>query len=131
MLEVRDPRTSARWSGRCRRSPRPTVAAAYGRARAGFAAWRRTAVLDRAAVLIRAAGLIRSRAEEGAVTLVRENGKTLAEARVEVTKTADFLDYYASFAVSRWGDPRRRAARHADDRPDRAGRRRAGDHAVE
>jgi alpha-ketoglutaric semialdehyde dehydrogenase len=46
----------------------------------------------------------RARAEDGAVTLVRENGKTLAEARVEVAKTADFLDYYASFARQPWGE---------------------------
>ena|SRR5271165_6392950 len=47
---------------------------------------------------------VRARAETGAVTLVRENGKTLAEARVEVTKAADFLDYYASFARQPWGE---------------------------
>ena len=60
--------------------------------------------LSRAAVLARCAGLIRDRAEDGAVILVRENGKTLAEARVEVAKTADFLDYYASFARQPWGE---------------------------
>ena len=38
------------------------------------------------------------------MTLVRENGKTLAEARVEVAKSADFLDYYASFARQPWGE---------------------------
>jgi acyl-CoA reductase-like NAD-dependent aldehyde dehydrogenase len=48
--------------------------------------------------------LIRERARDGAVTLVKENGKTLAEARVEVGKTADFLDYYASFARQPWGE---------------------------
>ncbi|HEX4397423.1 MAG TPA: aldehyde dehydrogenase family protein [Trebonia sp.] len=80
------------------------VGTAYARARAGFEAWRRTGVIDRAAVLSRCADLIRSRAGDGAVTLVRENGKTLAEARVEVTKTADFLDYYASFARQPWGE---------------------------
>ena len=35
---------------------------------------------------------------------MRENGKTLAEARVEVAKTADFLDYYASFARQPLGE---------------------------
>src|ERR1700728_2094998 len=70
----------------------------------GRAGWRRANPLDRAAVLARAADLIRSRTEDGAVILVRENGKTLAEARVEVTKTADFLDYYASFARQPWGE---------------------------
>jgi len=67
-------------------------------------AWRRTDPLDRAAVLATCADMFRSKADEGAVTLVRENGKTLAEARVEVTKTADFLDYYASFARQPWGE---------------------------
>jgi aldehyde dehydrogenase (NAD+) len=80
------------------------VTAAYSLARTAFATWRRTGPLDRAAVLARCAGLIRDRAEDGAVILVRENGKTLAEARVEVAKTADFLDYYASFARQPWGE---------------------------
>jgi acyl-CoA reductase-like NAD-dependent aldehyde dehydrogenase len=80
------------------------VAAAYSLARTAFATWRRTGPLDRAAVLARCADLIRDRAEDGAVILVRENGKTLAEARVEVAKTADFLDYYASFARQPWGE---------------------------
>jgi len=80
------------------------VAAACQRARAGFAAWRRASPLDRAAVLEACADLVRSRAQDGAVTLVRENGKTLAEAGVEVTKTADFLDYYASFGRQPWGE---------------------------
>jgi len=80
------------------------VDAAYKRARDAFETWRRTNPLDRAAVLAKAAGLIRANAEDGAITLVRENGKTLAEARVEVTKSADFLDYYASFARQPWGE---------------------------
>ncbi len=103
-LEVRDPADQ-----RCVVAEVPAmgaaeVAAAYERARSGFAAWRRANPLDRAAVLSAAAGLIRSKAEDGAVTLVRENGKTLAEARVEVTKTADFLDFYASFARQPLGE---------------------------
>jgi aldehyde dehydrogenase (NAD+) len=80
------------------------VATAYRRARAGFAAWRRAGPLDRAAVLASCAGLVRSRARDGAVTLVRENGKTLAEASAEVAKTADFFDYYASFGRQPWGE---------------------------
>lgn len=80
------------------------VSAIYEPARAGFETWRRTNPLDRAAVLATCASLVRSRADEGAVTLVRENGKTLAEARVEIAKTADFLDYYASFARQPWGE---------------------------
>jgi len=104
MLEVRDPADVRSVVGEVPAMTADEVAAAYARAGAGFEAWRRTGVLDRAAVLSRCADLIRARADDGAVTLVRENGKTLAEARVEVTKTADFLDYYASFARQPQGE---------------------------
>jgi len=104
MLEVRDPADVRSVVGEAPAMTAGDVAAAYARARAGFEAWRHTGALDRGAVLSRCADLIRARADDGAVTLVRENGKTLAEARVEVTKTADFLDYYASFARQPWGE---------------------------
>jgi alpha-ketoglutaric semialdehyde dehydrogenase len=104
MLEVRDPADVRTVVAEVPAMTAAEVAAAYSRARSGFEAWRRANPLDRAAVLARAADLIRSRLDAGATTLVRENGKTLAEARVEVTKTADFLDYYASFARQPWGE---------------------------
>jgi acyl-CoA reductase-like NAD-dependent aldehyde dehydrogenase len=104
MLEVRDPADVRSVVGEVPAMTAADVAAAYSLARAAFATWRRTGPLDRAAVLARCADLIRDRAEDGAVILVRENGKTLAEARVEVAKTADFLDYYASFARQPWGE---------------------------
>jgi aldehyde dehydrogenase (NAD+) len=104
MLQVRDPADVRTVVAEVPAMTASEVATAYTRARAGFWTWRHTDPLDRAAVLSRGADLIRSRAEDGAVTLVRENGKTLAEARVEVTKAADFLDYYASFARQPWGE---------------------------
>jgi alpha-ketoglutaric semialdehyde dehydrogenase len=104
MLEVRDPADVRSVVGQVPAMTATEVAAAYDRARGGFETWRRTGPLDRAAVLARCAALIRARLDEGATTVVRENGKTLAEARVEVTKTADFLDYYASFARQPWGE---------------------------
>jgi alpha-ketoglutaric semialdehyde dehydrogenase len=104
MLEVRDPADVRTVVGEVPAMTAADVAAAYSLARTAFATWRRTGPLDRAAVLARCADLIRNRAEDGAVILVRENGKTLAEARVEVAKTADFLDYYASFARQPWGE---------------------------
>jgi len=104
MLEVRDPADVRSVVAQVPAMTAAEVAAAYDRARAAFEAWRRVNPLDRAAVLARTAGLIRASIEDGAVTLVRENGKTLAEARVEVTKTADFLDYYASLARQPWGE---------------------------
>jgi len=104
MLEVRDPADIRDVVGEVPTLSAAQVGAAYASARAAFEDWRRAGPLDRAAVLSRAADLIRARAQEGAVTLVRENGKTLAEARVEVAKSADFLDYYASFARQPLGE---------------------------
>jgi alpha-ketoglutaric semialdehyde dehydrogenase len=104
MLAVKDPSDVRSVVGEVPAMTAGEVAAAYAAARAGFETWRRTSPLDRAAVLARAAALIRARLEDGAVILVRENGKTLAEARVEVTKAADFLDYYASFARQPQGE---------------------------
>jgi aldehyde dehydrogenase (NAD+) len=74
------------------------VALAYARAVEGFAVWRVTPELERARVMSGAARLLRERSEEVAIDLVHEMGKTLAEARVETAKAADFLEYYASLA---------------------------------
>ncbi len=111
-LEVRDPADQRSVVGEVPAMTAADVAAAGQRAQRGFGRWRQAGPLDPAAVLAGCAALIRSQAEAGAVTLVRENGKTLAEARVEVAKTADFLDYYASFARQPWGEIL------ADSRPD-------------
>jgi aldehyde dehydrogenase (NAD+) len=104
MLEVRDPADIRDVVGEVPAFTAAEVEAAYAGARSAFEEWRRVSPLDRASVLSRAADLVRARAADGAVTLVRENGKTLAEARVEVTKSADFLDYYASFARQPLGE---------------------------
>ena len=75
----------------------------YDAAQTGFAAWRRTPALARSRVLARAAALIRERAAEIALAVVTENGKTLAEARGEAEKTADFFEYYAAVARDAYG----------------------------
>ena len=74
------------------------ITAVYDAAQRGAQVWRHTRPLQRAAVMSAAAGLLRDRRDEIARELVAEMGKTLAEATVEVTKAADFLDYYASMA---------------------------------
>jgi acyl-CoA reductase-like NAD-dependent aldehyde dehydrogenase len=80
-LVVRDPADVRSVVGEVPAMTPGDVAAAYKRPRADFETWRRTNPLDRATVLASCADLIRSKAGDGAVTLVRENGKTLAEAR--------------------------------------------------
>ncbi len=74
------------------------VAALFDAAATGARVWRQTRPLERARVMFGAARLLRERGESIARDLVCEMGKTLAEASVEVTKAADFLEYYASLA---------------------------------
>ena len=66
--------------------------------------WSRTAPEVRSDVLIRAAELLMARADDLAVELVREEGKTLAEARMETRRTPQNLRYYAGEAQRSTGD---------------------------
>lgn len=79
------------------------VTRAYDHAERAFAEWRRTSPFERARILTGAARLIRERLDEIAADVTAENGKTLAEARGEAGKAADFLDYYAGLARQGYG----------------------------
>jgi acyl-CoA reductase-like NAD-dependent aldehyde dehydrogenase len=81
-----------------------TARGAVDAATAAFPAWRRTPLVERGAVLARAADLLRDRIEVIAADITRENGKTIAEARIEVTKSADFLDFYSGVGRLSYGD---------------------------
>jgi succinate-semialdehyde dehydrogenase/glutarate-semialdehyde dehydrogenase len=72
-------------------------------AAAGFRRWRATPVMERAAVLRRAAALIRERLEADARTLTLEQGKPLAQARVELASSADWFEWYAEEARRSYG----------------------------
>ncbi len=65
----------------------------------GHRAWADTAPEARADVLSRAADILASRADELAEELVREEGKTLAEARMETRRTPQNLRFYAGEAL--------------------------------
>ncbi len=66
--------------------------------------WRALSPVARGAILLRAAEYIRERLEEIARDLVREMGKTLAEARGEVARAADFFQYYGGLGRLPIGD---------------------------
>lgn len=102
-IEVRDPADVRSVVATVPAMTRAAVNSLFECATRGAAEWRGTSPLDRAAVLTQAAKLLRDRADEIATDLVSEMGKTLAEARVEVTKSADFFDYYASMARLPYG----------------------------
>ncbi len=61
----------------------------------GVSLWRRTAPPDRAAIMLRAAALLRSRVEAIARSITLEHGKPLAEARLEVIRGAEFIEWDA------------------------------------
>jgi aldehyde dehydrogenase (NAD+) len=68
--------------------------AAVAAASEAFAAWASTPPPARGEILYRAAQLIADRLEELAAALTQEEGKTLAESRVEVARSRDILRYY-------------------------------------
>ncbi|RWP38896.1 NAD-dependent succinate-semialdehyde dehydrogenase, partial [Mesorhizobium sp.] len=60
-----------------------------------FEAWKRTSPYERAQILRRAADLMRERLDHIATVLTLEEGKTLAEAKGEITAAAEFFDWFA------------------------------------
>ncbi len=71
---------------------------ALAEASAGFAAWSATPAAERARCLLRAADAYEAQALALMALMVREGGKTAANALAEVREAVDFLRYYASQA---------------------------------
>jgi acyl-CoA reductase-like NAD-dependent aldehyde dehydrogenase len=86
--------------------------AAIAAAVKGFAVWRNTSPYERAKRLHTAADLVRQRADHIARILVQEQGKVIAEAKLEVNYAADILDWFAEEGRRAYG---RRARSHAGD----------------
>ena len=69
----------------------------------GFRSWRATAPAVRGAILRRAAALLRERASALSAIVTREQGKPLAEARGEIARAADILDWDAAEGQRAYG----------------------------
>jgi acyl-CoA reductase-like NAD-dependent aldehyde dehydrogenase len=80
------------------------VAQLYERAEEGARTWRETPALERGAILAAAARLLVERLDEIAFDLVSEMGKTIGEARGEVKKSAEFLEFFAAVARLPYGE---------------------------
>ncbi|MBT0671212.1 NAD-dependent succinate-semialdehyde dehydrogenase [Novosphingobium profundi] len=76
---------------------------ALATAATGFARWRKSSPHERAAVLNGAARLMRERTEEIARIAVLEQGKTLAEARIEVGMNVGLFEFYAGEVFRLYG----------------------------
>src|SRR5947209_16040888 len=61
----------------------------------GFKVWRAVSAFDRCKIMRKAAALMRERADTIAPLLTMEQGKTLAEAKMETMAAADVIDWFA------------------------------------
>lgn len=68
---------------------------ALAAAEKGYQAWRKVSAYDRAKIIRKAADIMRSRLETMAQTLTQEQGKPIAEARMEIAVSCDVVEWYA------------------------------------
>jgi acyl-CoA reductase-like NAD-dependent aldehyde dehydrogenase len=85
-------------------SAAPDVAEAVSHVANGYHEWARRAPEDRADVLVRAADILERQADALATELVKEEGKTLAEAAVETRRTPQNLRFFAGEALRLAGE---------------------------
>jgi succinate-semialdehyde dehydrogenase/glutarate-semialdehyde dehydrogenase len=69
----------------------------------GFQTWRKVSAFERGKILRKAAELVRTRADEIATVLTQEQGKIIAEAKLEVLSGADIIDWYAGEGQRAYG----------------------------
>jgi succinate-semialdehyde dehydrogenase/glutarate-semialdehyde dehydrogenase len=72
-------------------------------AASGFKIWSKVAPSERANVLIKAATIMRDRQEEIATAITAEHGKPLNQARLEVIRGCEFLEWDAGEATRTYG----------------------------
>lgn len=97
-IEVSDPATGTVLAWVADADPRDAEAAVDAAA-AAAAGWAATAPRHRADLLMRAFELMGEKGEELALLISLENGKSLADARSEVTYAAEFFRWYAEEGV--------------------------------
>ncbi len=101
-LDVMNPATGE-VNGTVAHAERADLDVALAAADRGFAAWRRVSAFERSKLLRRAADLLRERADAIARLMTLEQGKPLAEARMETVAGADIIDWFAEEARRTYG----------------------------
>lgn len=101
-IPVIDPATGLR-IGTVAHADRADLDAALAAAERGFAVWRKTSAYDRAKLMRKAADLLRARVEDIAQVMTRENGKPLAQSRLETLAGADIIDWFAGEGQRAYG----------------------------
>lgn len=72
-------------------------------AQQGFETWRDLSAIERSRIMRRAASLMRERAPEIATLLTQEQGKPLAEAKMETLAAADIIEWFAEEGMRVYG----------------------------
>jgi succinate-semialdehyde dehydrogenase/glutarate-semialdehyde dehydrogenase len=81
--------------GKLAHASKTDLDAALDAAAAGFAVWRKLSAYERSKIMRKAADLIRERSENIARLMTTEQGKPLAESRIEILGSADVIDWFA------------------------------------
>ena len=69
----------------------------------GFAVWRKISAFERSKIMRKAATLLRDRADAIAPLMTQEQGKTVAESKMEILAGADTIDWFAEEARRTYG----------------------------
>jgi succinate-semialdehyde dehydrogenase/glutarate-semialdehyde dehydrogenase len=101
-IAVTDP-VNGQAVGRVAHASQSDLDAALLAADAGFKVWSRTSAFERAKVMRRAADILRERVEEIARWMTIEQGKPLAQSRLETVAGADIIDWFAGEAQRTYG----------------------------
>ncbi|VDC18911.1 NAD-dependent succinate-semialdehyde dehydrogenase [Pseudogemmobacter humi] len=101
-LPVINPAT-AKEIGTVAHASREDLDAALAAAGRGFAAWKNTPAFERGKLMRKAAAILRERADEVAVLMTLENGKPLAQSKMEIAGAADVIDWFAGEGQRTYG----------------------------
>ena len=99
-----NPANSKEVIGYVQMSTKEEVDNAVASAKEAQKAWRKLAGSDRGVFLYKAADILESRIDEIAMTMTREMGKTLPEAKGETARGVAILRYYAGEGMRKVGD---------------------------
>jgi malonate-semialdehyde dehydrogenase (acetylating)/methylmalonate-semialdehyde dehydrogenase len=112
-LRVHDKATGERL-GEVSIAQRDEAARAVAIASEAFASWSKVPVVERARVLFRYADALERRRDELALSISRENGKTLADARAEVRRGIEAVEFSCGMPSLMMGDALPDVARGID-----------------
>ncbi|MGH1571625.1 NAD-dependent succinate-semialdehyde dehydrogenase [Methylobacterium sp. P31] len=89
--------------GQCAVATTADLDEALAAASRAFPAWRKVAPFERAKVMRKAADLLRARVDDIARIMTLEQGKPLAESRIETLAAADIIDWFAEEGKRAYG----------------------------